>query len=142
MEVVLRPAGNLFGLFRDIRSLLEKEAPELAGPIGIVNIIHQAAHRNLLDFVFLIAMLSVAVGMFNLFPIPILDGGYALVYLWEGLTHKLPTEKTLNVAVNIGLYILITLIVYASYSDIKRIFFKPKTAVEQTATQEAPNVQK
>ncbi len=124
------------------KSFARKKAPELAGPIGIVNIIHQAAHRSLLDFVFLIAMLSVAVGMFNLFPIPILDGGYALVYLWEGLTHKLPTEKTLNVAVNIGMYVLILLVVYASYSDIKRIFFKPKTAVEQPATQEAPNVQK
>jgi len=124
------------------KSFARKKAPELAGPIGIVNIIHQAAHRSLLDFVFLIAMLSVAVGMFNLFPIPILDGGYALVYLWEGLTHKLPTEKTLNVAVNIGMYMLILLVVYASYSDIKRIFFKPKTTVEQPATQEAPNVQK
>ena len=124
------------------KSFARKKAPELAGPIGIVNIIHQAAHRSLLDFVFLIAMLSVAVGMFNLFPIPILDGGYALVYLWEGLTHKLPTEKTLNRAVNIGMYVLILLVIYASYSDIKRIFFKPKTTVEQTTTQEAPNVQK
>lgn len=124
------------------KSFAKKKAPELAGPIGIVNIIHQAAHRNLLDFVFLIAMLSVAVGMFNLFPIPILDGGYALVFLWEGMTHKLPTEKTLTRAVNVGMYILILLVVYASYSDIKRIFFKPKTAVEQTTTQEAPNVQK
>lgn len=114
------------------KSLSRKKAPELAGPIGIVNVIHQAAHRNLLDFVFLIAMLSVAVGMFNLFPIPILDGGYALVYLWEGLTKKLPTEKTLNIAVNIGLYLLILLVVYASYADIKRIFFKPKTAAVQT----------
>lgn len=114
------------------KSFSQKKAPELAGPIGIVNVIHQAVHRGILDFVFLIAMLSVAVGMFNLFPIPILDGGYALVYLWEGITHKLPTEKTLNVAVNIGLYILILLFVYASYSDIKRIFFKPKTTVEQT----------
>ncbi len=124
------------------KSFARKKAPELAGPIGIVNIIHQAAHRNLLDFVFLIAMLSVAVGMFNLFPIPVLDGGYALVYLWEGLTHKLPTEKTLNRAVNVGMYILILLVVYASYSDIKRIFFKPKTTVEQTTTQEVSNVQK
>lgn len=114
------------------KSLSRKKAPELAGPIGIVNVIHQAAHRSLLDFVFLIAMLSVAVGMFNLFPIPILDGGYALVYLWEGLTKKLPTEKTLNIAVNIGLYLLILLVIYASYADIKRIFFKPKTAAVQT----------
>lgn len=119
------------------KSFSQKKAPELAGPIGIVNIIHQSVHRSWLDFIFLIAMLSVAVGMFNLFPIPILDGGYALVYLWEGLTHKLPTEKTLNVAVNIGLYLLILLFVYASYSDIKRIFFKPKTTVEQTVEQPA-----
>lgn len=122
------------------KSFAKKKAPELAGPIGIVNIIHQAAHRNLLDFVWLIAMLSVAVGMFNLFPIPILDGGYALVYLWEGITHKLPTEKTLTRAMNVGMYLLILLVVYASYSDIKRIFFKPKTAVVQT-TQEENHVQ-
>lgn len=124
------------------KSFAKKKAPELAGPIGIVNIIHQAAHRSLLDFVWLIAMLSVAVGMFNLFPIPVLDGGYALVYLWEGLTHKLPTEKTLNRAIHVGMYILILLVVYASYSDIKRIFFKPKTAVVQTAQSEAEHVQK
>jgi len=112
-------------------SFTKKKAPDLAGPIGIVNIIHKSAHRSLLDFVFLIAMLSLAVGMFNLFPIPILDGGYALVYLAEGITHKLPTEKWLNIAANVGLYILILLVVYASYSDIKRIFFKPKAAVEE-----------
>jgi regulator of sigma E protease len=115
-------------------SFTKKKAPELSGPIGIVNVIHQSVHRSLLDFVFLIALLSVAVGMFNLFPIPILDGGYALVYLWEGLTKKLPTEKTLNIAVNIGMYILIALVIYASYSDVKRIFFKNKPAAEQTAT--------
>ncbi len=124
------------------QSLSRKKAPELAGPIGIVNVIHQAAHRNLLDFVFLIAMLSVAVGMFNLFPIPILDGGYALVYLWEGLTKKLPTEKTLNIAVNIGMYLLILLVVYASYADIKRIFFKPKTAAVQTNAAPEVSVEK
>lgn len=124
------------------QSLSRKKAPELAGPVGIVNVIHQAAHRNLLDFVFLIAMLSVAVGMFNLFPIPILDGGYALVYLWEGLTKKLPTEKTLNIAVNIGLYLLILLVVYATYSDIKRIFFKPKTAAVQTNAAPETNAEK
>ncbi len=126
------------------QSFAKKKAPELAGPIGIVNIIHQVAHRNLLDFISLIAMLSVAVGMFNLFPIPILDGGYALVYLWEGLTHKLPTQKTLGKAANIGLALLAMLVLYASYSDIKRIFFKPKTtAVEtvQTTPAEEPHVQ-
>ena len=131
-----------FSLQSLAKSFTQKKAPELAGPIGIINIIHQAAHRSLIDFVWLIAMLSVAVGMFNLFPIPVLDGGYALVYLWEGLTHKLPTEKTLNRAINVGLYVLILLVVYASYSDIKRIFFKPKPAAAATAQSEAEHVQK
>ena len=113
-------------------------APELAGPIGIVNVIHKAAHRNITDFVFLIALLSVAVGMFNLFPIPILDGGYALVFLWEGLTHKLPTEKVLNTAITCGACFLVLLIVYASYSDIKRIFFSTqKAVVEQSVSTQA-----
>ncbi len=123
------------------KSFSQKKAPELAGPIGIVNIIHQAAHSNWVNFVFLIGLLSVAVGMFNLFPIPILDGGYALVYLWEGLTHKLPTEKMLTRAANVGLGILVLLVVYASYSDIKRIFFKSKPAAVET-TQEEQHVQK
>ena len=119
------------------KSFTQKKAPDLAGPIGIVNVIHQSVHRSLLDFVFLIAMLSVAVGMFNLFPIPILDGGYALVFLWEGLTHKLPTEKTLNAAVNVGFCILLLLFIYASYSDIKRIFLKPKTVAADAVTADA-----
>lgn len=121
-----------FSLSSLVKSFSQKKAPELSGPIGIVNIIHKSVHQSLIDFIFLIGMLSLAVGMFNLFPIPILDGGYALVYLWEGLTKKLPTEKTLNIAANIGLYLLILMVIYASYSDIKRIFFKPKAAVTAT----------
>ena len=80
-------------------------------------------------------MLSLAVGMFNLFPIPILDGGYALVYLWEGLTGKLPSTKTITRAANVGFYILMLLVIYASYSDIKRIFFNKPPAQTQQVTQ-------
>ncbi len=116
------------------QSISHKKAPDVAGPIGIVNIIHQSVHRGWLDFIFLIAMLSLAVGMFNLFPIPILDGGYALVYLWEGLTGKLPSTKNIMRAANVGFYILMLLVVYASYADIKRIFFKPQTAAVAVQT--------
>lgn len=121
------------------QSFTKKKAPELAGPIGIVNIIHKSVRTGVLDFIFLIGMLSLAVGMFNLFPIPILDGGYAVVYLLEGLTGKLPTEKTVNAAANLGFYILILLVAYASYSDVKRIFFKPKAKAAQTQTLPAEN---
>lgn len=112
-------------------SFTRKKAPDLAGPIGIVNIIHKSVHTGIANFIFLIAMLSLAVGMFNLFPIPILDGGYAVVFLLEGLTGKLPSMKTLSRAVNVGFYLLILLVLYASYSDIKRIFFASKPPVAQ-----------
>ena len=127
-----------FSLMSLWQSITHKKAPDLAGPIGIVNIIHKSVHTGLLDFIFLIGMLSLAVGMFNLFPIPILDGGYALVFLWEGLTGKLPSTKMIMRAANVGFYILMILVVYASYSDIKRIFFKPKAAIEQTQEAQAP----
>ncbi len=123
------------------QSVTRKKAPDLAGPIGIVNIIHKSVHTGLENFIFLIAMLSLAVGMFNLFPIPILDGGYALVYLWEGLTGKLPSTKMITRAANVGFYILMLLVVYASYSDIKRIFFNKPAAQTQAAVQEDKNVQ-
>ncbi len=125
-----------FSLVSLWESFTHKKAPDLAGPIGIVNIIHKTAHGELVNFIFLIGMLSLAVGMFNLFPIPILDGGYALVFLLEGLTGKLPSERVVNAAMNCGFYALILLVLYASYSDVKRIFFAPKApaAAEATAT--------
>lgn len=119
-----------FSLKSLAESFTRKKAPDLAGPIGIVNIIHKSVHTGLESFIFLIAMLSLAVGLFNLFPIPILDGGYALVFLAEGITGKLPSMKVLTRAANVGLYILILLVLYASYSDIKRIFFAPKPATQ------------
>lgn len=127
-----------FSLLSIWQSITHKKAPDLAGPIGIVNIIHKSVHTGWMDFIFLIGMLSLAVGMFNLFPIPILDGGYALVFLWEGLTGKLPSTKMIMRAANVGFYILMLLVIYASYSDIKRIFFKPKAAIEQTQQTQAP----
>lgn len=127
-----------FSLVSIWQSITHKKAPDLAGPIGIVNIIHQSVHKGWMDFIFLIGMLSLAVGMFNLFPIPILDGGYALVFLWEGLTGKLPSTKMIMRAANVGFYILMILVVYASYSDIKRIFFKPKATIEQTQEKQTP----
>ena len=119
-------------------SFTHKKAPDLAGPIGIVNIIHKTAHGELVNFIFLIGMLSLAVGMFNLFPIPILDGGYALVFLLEGITRRLPSERVVNIAMNCGFYALILLVLYASYADVKRIFFKPKPAVVAATQTAAP----
>lgn len=117
------------------KGLTRKADLDVAGPVGIIHIIHDSVRQGVERFVFLIALLSVAVGMFNLFPIPILDGGYALVYIWEGITGKLPSVKFINIAVNVGFYILMLIVVFATYKDIKRIFLKPKPAAAVTAPQ-------
>ncbi|MGB2579183.1 regulator of sigma E protease [Elusimicrobium simillimum] len=106
------------------KSFAAKKAPDLAGPVGIINIIHTAVHTDLMYFLWLIGLLSLAVGMFNLFPIPILDGGYALVFIWEGITGKIPSEKAINKALNVGFTLIIILVLYATFGDVKRIFFK------------------
>ncbi|WP_428897973.1 regulator of sigma E protease [Parelusimicrobium proximum] len=125
-------------------SIANKKAPELAGPVGIVNIVHNAVKRGFADFVFLVAILSLAVGMFNLFPIPVLDGGYALMYIWEGIFGKQVSEKFVIKAVNIGFVVLMLLVVYATQGDIRRIFFKSTdapAAVTQTQETNTQNTQ-
>ena len=75
------------------------------------------------------------IGMFNLFPIPILDGGHAVFFIIEGIRGKRVKEKTLERASSVGAIFLLSLVLYATYSDIMRIKnrnAKPQTQIEQT----------
>ncbi|MCL2888708.1 MAG: M50 family metallopeptidase [Elusimicrobia bacterium] len=123
-----------FSLTSIYKSIAAKKAPDLAGPVGIVSIIHKAVSTSVMDFIWLIGLLSLAVGLFNLFPIPVLDGGYALMFLWEGISGKSPTEKFVKRSLDIGLVLLILLVLYATVGDVKRIV-KPAAppAAEQPA---------
>ncbi|MDR0291383.1 MAG: M50 family metallopeptidase [Elusimicrobium sp.] len=125
-----------FSLLSIYKSLAAKKAPDLAGPVGIVNIIHKAVSTGVMDFIWLIGLLSLAVGMFNLFPIPVLDGGYALMFLWEGVSGKAPTEKFVKKCLDAGLVLLILLVFYATVGDVKRIIKKP--AAQPAAAEQAP----
>jgi len=120
------------------QSFAAKRAPDLAGPVGIIQIIHNYTTTGLLNFIWLIGLLSLAVGMFNLFPIPVLDGGYALMFIWEGISGKPPTVKVVEKSLNVGLVLLLMLVAYATVGDVKRIFKKPvaPAAVEQTAQEQ------
>lgn len=109
----------------------------MAGPIGIVQIVSRAAHSGLEDLIFLIALISVAVGFFNILPIPLLDGGHAALYLWEGLSGKKLTEKMVRVANSFGIAILLSIFIFATYSDIVRIRSQNKQTVP-SETQNKP----
>ncbi len=97
------------------------ERPDLAGPIGIVNIVSKAAHSGLGDLVFLIALISVAVGFFNLLPIPLLDGGWIVLYLFEGVSRRKLSANIMKYVNVAGMALLMSIFLFATYSDIVRI---------------------
>lgn len=118
--------------------LYHKQAPDVAGPIGIFEIVGKGVHSGAEDYFFLIGLISVAIGMFNLFPIPILDGGHIVFFIIEGIRGKRVKEKTLYRASSAGAILLLSLVVYATYQDIHRIRtrgVKQRPAAVQTAEQ-------
>lgn len=102
------------------------EKPEVVGPIGIVNIVSKAARTGMIDLIYLIGLISVAVGIFNLLPIPLLDGGHAVLYMVEAVVRRKITVKVIQVINSIGIAMLVVILIFATYSDIARLT-KPKS---------------
>ena len=90
----------------------------LQGPIGIASTAGEAAQQGLASFVWIIAVLSTAIGMLNLFPIPMLDGGHLVFFGIEVLTRKKPTEKLIRGLSLFGLGLLLALMLIAISSDL------------------------
>ena len=79
---------------------------------------------NWLDFWNITAFLAVILAVMNILPIPILDGGYVLFLLIEMVTGWKPSEKVMNIALNIGLALLVLLLLYANINDVYRFLIK------------------
>ncbi len=109
-----------------IKKIIEKTIPSdsIGGPILIFQMAGEQAKIGLMNLVFFVALLSVNLGILNLFPIPILDGGHILFYLIEIVFRKPVSMKVRENAQRVGLAMLITLMVFAFYNDIMRAFFK------------------
>ncbi|MBK1635076.1 RIP metalloprotease RseP [Rhodovulum adriaticum] len=90
----------------------------LSGPIGIAESSGAAASQGALSFIWFIAMLSTAVGLLNLFPIPVLDGGHLVFYAYEAVTGRPPSDRAIRVLMTLGLSILLALMAFALSNDI------------------------
>jgi regulator of sigma E protease len=90
----------------------------LRGPIGIAETSGAAASQGVESFIFFIAMLSVAVGLMNLFPVPVLDGGHLVFYAWEAVTGKPPGDRALRALMAGGLAVILSLMVFALTNDL------------------------
>jgi regulator of sigma E protease len=95
---------------------------QLGGPIRIAEVSGQVAIGGFGPLINLTAVLSVSIGLLNLFPIPLLDGGHLLFYFIESVRRRPLSEKTQEIGFKIGLVIVLMLMFFATFNDLNGIF--------------------
>ncbi len=90
----------------------------LSGPIGIARVSGAMASDGIWNFVWFIAVLSTAIGLLNLFPIPVLDGGHLVFHAYEAVTGRPPSERVVGALMTLGLVLLLSLMAFAVFNDI------------------------
>ncbi len=96
-------------------------ADNLGGPLMIAQMAGEQAKAGMMNFVWFIAFLSVNLGIINLFPIPLLDGGHLLFFGIEAITGKSVSEKMREKLTQLGAAMLVVLMVFVFYNDILRM---------------------
>ncbi len=99
----------------------KEDSSQMGGPIAIVQLSGRQAKQGFADFVIFMALLSVNLGIMNLFPIPILDGGHLFFFGIEAVMGKPLDMKKREMAQQVGLFLLIALMVFVFYNDIMRL---------------------
>ncbi len=94
----------------------------VTGPLGVFFITSKVMHLGVIPVLFLLAALSVSLGIFNLLPLPLLDGGHLALLLIEKIRGKALSEKVEKIITQAGFSLIITLAVLVTYNDIVRIF--------------------
>jgi regulator of sigma E protease len=104
------------------RIIMGRESAEsLGGPIRIAQLSGQTATLGLVALINLTAVLSVSIGLINLFPIPMLDGGHLVFYAYEGLFGKPMSAKAQDIGMRIGLSMVLMLFVFVTWNDLSRL---------------------
>jgi regulator of sigma E protease len=112
-EVTFQVLGQLFTGNLSIKAL--------GGPIMIAQVTGEAADSGFADVVRLVAFISLQLGIMNLLPIPVLDGGWLVFFLIEAVLGHPLSRRGLEIAQTVGMVLLITLALVVSYNDIMRI---------------------
>ena len=111
--VVDRTLAYIGGVFTG-----REAASQVGGPLGIARISGQVATIGLTALIHLAAVLSISIGLLNLFPVPLLDGGHLLFYAVEAIRGRPLSERAQEMGFRIGLALVLMLMVFATYNDI------------------------
>ncbi|MEA2087458.1 MAG: RIP metalloprotease RseP [Candidatus Caldatribacteriota bacterium] len=107
-----------------VEMITGKVAVEIAGPLGIAQMTGEAAKLGFVNLLYFTAILSIFIGLFNLLPIPILDGGHLLILAIEKIRGKPLEPEKINFMYLIGISLMIIIFIIATYKDILRVFVK------------------
>ena len=95
------------------------DSSQLGGPIRIAKITGQVAEFGLVPFLSIMAYISISLGLINLFPIPLLDGGHLMFYGFEKILGRPLSQKTQEGFFRIGMFLLLSLMFFATFNDLK-----------------------
>ncbi len=95
------------------------DTSQLGGPIRIAKISGQVADIGILAFISMMAYISISLGLINLFPIPMLDGGHLMFYAFEKVLGRPLSQKTQEGFFRIGMFLLISLMFFTTFNDLK-----------------------
>ena len=95
------------------------DSSQLGGPIRIAKITGQVAEYGIIPFLNIMAYISISLGLINLFPIPMLDGGHLMFYLIEKILGRPLGQKTQEGFFRIGLFLLFSLMFFVTFNDLK-----------------------
>lgn len=115
---------TLLGIVKMVSGVVP--ADTLGGPLMIMEAAGRSAEQGFLNLLYFVAYVSVALGLFNLFPIPILDGGHLLFFLIEAVKGSPLSLRKREILQQVGLVLLLALMVFATKNDLVRIFFSPQ----------------
>jgi regulator of sigma E protease len=93
----------------------------LSGPITIADYAGRSAAMGLEQFMVFLALISISLGVLNLLPLPVLDGGHLMYYCWEGVTGNAVSEAWLSRLQRVGFAVLLVMMSIAIFNDLSRL---------------------
>jgi regulator of sigma E protease len=93
----------------------------LSGPVTIADFAGQSASLGWISYLTFLALISISLGVLNLLPIPLLDGGHLMYYLVEIVKGKPVSERVMELGQRVGLALLLVMMAFAFYNDLNRL---------------------